>query len=87
MLSVWWYRVNKRPDLVAIKNGIFLIRPSYMQLMKANSPPLANVIRSWQVSQDIENIRVIKFCFEIIKYHLLFVLDTVFYFMCRYLIF
>lgn len=26
---------------------------------------LANVIRSWQVSQDIENIRVIKFCFVI----------------------
>jgi len=47
---------------------------------------LANVIRSWQVSQDIENIRVIKFCFEIIKYYLLlFVLDAAFYFMCRYL--
>jgi len=67
------------------KNGIFLIRPSYMQLMKNNLQLLANVIRSWQVSQDIENIRVIKFCLEIIKYYLLFVLDAAFYFMCRYL--
>ena len=56
--STGWQMEN----LAAIKNGIFLIRPSYTQLTKNNLQLLENVIRSWQVFQDIENIGVIKLC-------------------------
>jgi 2-polyprenyl-3-methyl-5-hydroxy-6-metoxy-1,4-benzoquinol methylase len=56
--STGWQMEN----LAAIKNGIFLIRLNYIQLMKNNLQLLANVIRSWQVFLDIENIGVKKLC-------------------------